>query len=66
MTACPALSQLVAQYQEVSVIRDVSKQNKYHEQTPGYHQDFLEKVKKLEKQTRGNGQPIRRGNKRFA
>ena len=58
MTAGPAVSQLVAQYEEVSVIRDVSKQNKHHEQTPGYQKDFLDKVKNLDKHTRANGQPI--------
>ena len=47
MTAGPAVSQLVAQFEEVSVIRDVSKQNKHHEQTSGYQKDFLDKVKNL-------------------
>ena len=43
MTVGSAVSQHVAQYDEVSVIRDVSKQNKHHDQTPGYQKDILDK-----------------------
>jgi len=47
MVAGPAVSQLVAQYEEASELRDVSKQTKHHEQTPTTHRNFLEKVQRL-------------------
>ena len=34
MVVGPELSQLVAQYEEASELRDASKQTKHHEQTP--------------------------------
>ena len=47
MVAGPAVSQLVAQYEEASELRDVSKQTKHHEQTPTTQRSFLEKVQRL-------------------
>jgi len=44
MVAGPAVSQLVAQYEEASELRDVSKQTKHHEQIPTTQRSFLEKV----------------------
>ena len=58
MVAGPAVSQLVAQYEEASELRDVSKQTKHHEQTPTTQRSFLEKVQRLTNTLEEMGNPF--------
>jgi len=57
MVAGPAVCQLVAQYEEVLELRDVSKQTKHHEQTPTTEGGEGPEV---DKHIRENGQSISR------
>jgi len=58
MVAGPAVSQLVAQYEEASELRDVSKQTKHHEQIPTTQRSFLEKVQRLTNTLEEMGNPF--------
>ena len=58
MVAGPAVSQLVSEYEEVSELRDVSKQTKHHEQTPTEQRSFLEKVQRLTSTLEEMGNPF--------
>ena len=58
MVAGPAVSQLVAQYEEASESRDVSKQKKHHEQTPTTQRSFMEKVQRLTNTLEEMGKPF--------
>ena len=56
------MSQLVAQYEEVSEFRDVSKETKHHEQTPTYQRSFLDKVQRLTSTLEEMGNPFQEEN----
>jgi len=58
MVAGPVVSQLVAQYEEASESRDVSKQTKHHEQTPTTQRSFMEKVQRLTNTLEEMGKPF--------
>ena len=58
MVAGPAVSQLVAQYTEGSVLRNVLKQTKHHEQTHTAQTTFLEKVQGLTNTLEEMGNPF--------
>jgi len=58
MVAGPAMPQLVAQYEEASELRDVSKQTKHHEQTPTTQRSFPEKVQRLTNTLEEMGNPF--------
>ena len=58
VVAGPAVSQLVAQYEEASVLRDMSKQTNHHEQTPTFKRSFVEKVQRLTSKLEEMGIPF--------
>ena len=61
MVAGPAVSHLVAQFEEASVLRDMSKQTKHHEQTPTFQRSFLEEDQRLTSTLEEMGNPFQEG-----
>ena len=58
MVAGPAIAQMIAQYEEASVSRDVFEQTNHHEQTPTCQKSFLGMVQRLTTTLEEMGNPF--------
>ena len=58
MVAGPAIAQIIAQYEEASVLRDVFEKTNHHEQTPACQKSFLGMVQRLTTTLEEMGNPF--------
>ena len=58
MIAGPAVAQIIAQYEEASVLRDVFEKTNHHEQTPACQKSFLGMVQRLTTTLEEMGNPF--------